>query len=856
MIPIRLRLSGFTSYSEAEPAEVDFTGLDLACISGSNGAGKSSLLDAITYALYGEARKRDESLINNASKRAEVVFDFEYEGQTYRVIRALARGKGSQVDFLVKNAENGWKVLTERTVTETNATIARTLRLDYETFVNASFFLQGKADSFSTQKPSDRKRILSSILGLDQWERYRERALELLREKNNDLVLVIAKLEEIQAELNLETERKATLEALEHELQIARSKVEAQQATLNTQQAIQQKLNEQRNTVALLQRQFEKNRQTNAETIEALSNKVDRLSTFKAEIEHASEIEAAYQAYQGLRDTLAGFDRLAEKVKPIENTRQALLTRLEVRRGEMKRELELLTNEQLAYSQLANEIKNLADQVKTLEQQTSALEKEIARKDAINEEIELLQSQAGSLKEENAGLKTQMEDLKSRLISVSAVEGGECPLCGQPLSEHNRARLTEELGAEGKRMGDLYRANQKQVEDNQLEQRAFTQERDELSLKERELLILQRDHDRIDQKLAQFAQQESDWKSSKAPRLIELTSELEADTFLPEVRAETSQLETQLVGLGYDPQQHSRLRAQEATDRQAQDNWHNLQLARGQIETLSGIVKEQQKQLKTQEKELERSQKEFDDAAAKLAADEAGLPDLKVIENELASLQETEAFINQRVGGARQQVRAIETQRERQATLRKDQESLRVETGHLKSLDKAFGKDGVPAMLIEQALPELQEQTNTILQRLSNYTMSVTFSTQRAYKDAKREDKKETLDILISDGASTRDYETYSGGEAFRVNFAIRLALSRVLSHRAGARLQTLVIDEGFGNQDAEGRQRLIETINLMRNDFAKILIITHIEELKDVFPSRIEVTKGFNGSKVAVILG
>ena len=231
------------------------------------------------------------------------------------------------------------------------------------------------------------------------------------------------------------------------------------------------------------------------------------------------------------------------------------------------------------------------------------------------------------------------------------------------------------------------------------------------------------------------------------------------------------------------------------------------------------------------------------------------MPDLRLIQNELATLQESEAFIGQRVGGARQQVNALETQRERQSKYRKEQETLRVEIGHLKSLDRAFGKDGVPAMLIEQALPELEEQTNTILQRLSNYTMSVTFSTQRAYKDAKREDKKETLDILISDGASTRDYETYSGGEAFRVNFAIRLALSRVLSHRAGARLQTLVIDEGFGNQDAEGRQRLIETINLMRNDFAKILIITHIEELKDVFPSRIEVTKGQNGSKVELIL-
>jgi exonuclease SbcC len=132
--------------------------------------------------------------------------------------------------------------------------------------------------------------------------------------------------------------------------------------------------------------------------------------------------------------------------------------------------------------------------------------------------------------------------------------------------------------------------------------------------------------------------------------------------------------------------------------------------------------------------------------------------------------------------------------------------------------------------------------------------MSVSFETEKEFKDKNREDKKPTLDILISDSAGSREYELFSGGEAFRINFAIRLALSRVLAGRAGARLRTLVIDEGFGSQDADGRQRLIEAINLVRPDFAKILVITHLEELKDAFSSRIEITKTENGSQVEVI--
>ena len=170
-----------------------------------------------------------------------------------------------------------------------------------------------------------------------------------------------------------------------------------------------------------------------------------------------------------------------------------------------------------------------------------------------------------------------------------------------------------------------------------------------------------------------------------------------------------------------------------------------------------------------------------------------------------------------------------------------------------RQLERAFGKDGVPALLIEQALPEIESKANETLDRLSSGTMTVSFVTQAKYKDKTREDLKETLDIVISDGAGRRDYEMFSGGEAFRVNFAIRLALSEVLAQRAGARLQTLVIDEGFGSQDTMGRQRLIEAINLVRPDFAKILVITHIDELKDAFPTRIEVEKTGMGSTVKV---
>jgi exonuclease SbcC len=133
---------------------------------------------------------------------------------------------------------------------------------------------------------------------------------------------------------------------------------------------------------------------------------------------------------------------------------------------------------------------------------------------------------------------------------------------------------------------------------------------------------------------------------------------------------------------------------------------------------------------------------------------------------------------------------------------------------------------------------------------MTDNRMHIRIETQR---QSKKGETLETLDIKISDELGTRSYEMFSGGEAFRIDFAIRVALSRLLARRAGAPLPTLIIDEGFGTQDASGIERLKEAINSIQDDFEKILVITHMEELKDAFPTRIEVTKTAQGSTISV---
>jgi DNA repair protein SbcC/Rad50 len=168
-------------------------------------------------------------------------------------------------------------------------------------------------------------------------------------------------------------------------------------------------------------------------------------------------------------------------------------------------------------------------------------------------------------------------------------------------------------------------------------------------------------------------------------------------------------------------------------------------------------------------------------------------------------------------------------------------ESARLSTTY-ETLAFSFSKKGIQALIIENTIPEIEEEANLLLKRLTNNQMNLRFITQ---KDQKTGGIIETLDLVIADGdLGDRKYELFSGGEAFRINFAVRIALSKLLARRAGARLETLVIDEGFGTQDEEGKEKLIEAIGAIKDDFKKIIVITHLDDLKELFSARIEVTK------------
>ncbi len=203
-----------------------------------------------------------------------------------------------------------------------------------------------------------------------------------------------------------------------------------------------------------------------------------------------------------------------------------------------------------------------------------------------------------------------------------------------------------------------------------------------------------------------------------------------------------------------------------------------------------------------------------------------------------------------REGAALQQLAVLEQLDARRTKLRADLDAVNAELSIFAELRDAFGKKGIQAMIIESAIPEMEVEANRLLQRMSEGRMNLRLETQREKVTG---GVAETLDIIIADELGERPYEMFSGGESFRANLALRIALSKLLARRAGAQLQTLIIDEGFGSQDARSLGLVVETINSIKDDFQLIVVISHIEELKDQFGARIDVVKEITGSRVSV---
>ncbi len=730
MEPIRLELRNFSSYRDET---VDFSGITMAALVGHNGAGKSSLLDALTWCLFGEGTKGGKKELDNYITRGEtegqVEVQFRLHGATYRVVRgrSLARNK-STLEFFVQNGD-GWRPLSGKTLAETQKVIEETLRMDYRTFTASALVLQGQADAFTANMTDqERKEALSRILGLDLWDRMQERA----REKVRQLKAEVQALEQAKQRLQVESGRKDEIEAglavvrtrlrsKTDEVEALAAEVTGLEARARQKPALEQALEDARKAMRRAIDAKQDNEDAQARARQKIAQAEQGIKAAEAILARREEIETAVEMEAEIARDVAEFDRQAQE-----------------------------------YMQLSNVIADL-------ERKTAAWDKtnesEVA---GIQARIEVLQGQAstmdkvpcGSAEKAACPLLTgakkavaEIEQLKRKLVQLNAQINPHAAAWQEALDARDRLNYHQ----------DTHQAARRALEDIRKTSR-LKPELDAAVVRTEEL---------------------------KA-RITELTADLN------KLEADVERIETE---------------QREAVAR--------YEAARQALDALVPV-------------------------AQLLAAKQA----------ELMRLRQEEANLRTDLGRLEQALeQATKAAAELEALVEKKR-AMREEMTVYEVLDQACGKKGgVPALVVENAVPEIERLANDMLVRMAGGRLAVRLDTQAEGKTTGT--MQEVLRITVLDGGMERPYQTYSGAERFMVDLALRVALSKFLAHRAGAEIRLFVLDEGLGACDQVNRQAVMQAIRAVAQEFGKVLVITHIAELQDALPQRIEVTKGPDGSKV-----
>ena len=362
MRPLELLLEGFTSFRREQ--RLDFSQLDLFAITGATGAGKSSLLDAMTYALFGTTNrsgKQVADLVSQGSENLKVQLRFAVGLAQYRVTRRWRfRPKSPENKVILESWQNGgWETLGTSIVAVQN-TIEQILGMDFDTFTRAIILPQGKFDEFIKGDTSKRREILRQLAGFEIFEQMRKEANELAKLLKQEREMVERQLAELSAPAANEVElKRSQLWILDRQLpQFERAVMEAQKAVDEEEQLFSQITRWQE-----LQQELAQLNASSAE-IAILAQRLERAQA-------ANHLQADWALVRSARS----------QYETAESAALSARERLTKARSELATEQQQFESAKAKFEALAPQIKAREDALaaaKVYEEQRTQLDKEVA----------------------------------------------------------------------------------------------------------------------------------------------------------------------------------------------------------------------------------------------------------------------------------------------------------------------------------------------------------------------------------------------------------------------------------------------------------------------------------------------
>ncbi|CAN5776282.1 DNA double-strand break repair ATPase Rad50 [soil metagenome] len=886
MLLKKIKTKGFLGHLTNENGdfvELDFADKNLWLIHGRNGAGKSSLFDAITMAFYKQHRggkQHAEMLINDRADKAEIFVEFEFHGNDYRIAVDIPK-KSTPTRRLQFWNGSDWET---RNV-DIDEWVKENLKLSYTTFVSSVLLQQGKADKFITEGSTSRRQTFLELMQLEFYKKLTERAnnrktnvYNLVKEKQQQLEdLENPSKTEINNQVKIVKQFKKELENLESENSAKQKELDdAKQA---------QKLKEEI-------KKIEAQQKLDAELFENSAQVEEKYNYFVELKENILHLESVWREKNEIVQTENEFQVNVKKLAELNDELKTNAEKLNENTSERKKK-EIKFNElETGLTSLKTERDELKQKIDDIER-IEKLEKQIeeASRELDVAQIELAQADE-KIDKYNKQIEkkiTEKEDLEKQLRECQGdfrfwsdkwenrrkvVDKDICPTCENELkSEEIRRKLKNEFEESERKVEEL-----KQKQDDLGKSVAETKEQ-LLAVNEKHKNETANRQELSETKVASETKIET-WKSQITVSYLPVQREKIRSDFTEIAKrfanseAESRTTKSDLENIGRIIINLENTKISLNSDLQnIQQNQKSLLLRKQKAET--GLVKAETQisekwrthaafqdeaeleKLRHEQDDLRNIQGEYEklkDARNRKANLEGQIETLsrqfqEIPENNRREVATLETAFNEIVG----QIEVSRAQFDSADNLRRkmteDKAKYDEKSGELKTMQKdleiwktlakALGKDGLETEVVREARQKIENNANKTLQALSNGNFKLELA-----------DSGKEMKILVRDFTTgeQRQIEYFSGGEKFLTAVSLAVAIGQSASGQNIA--NTLIIDEGFGALDDKNRKSMAKEIarlsEVLQN--GRVIIVSHQDDVQEEFANRFRLVKTIEG--------